>query len=323
MSDTTTIPGVQIIDPNAPRPPPPPLTGPQFSFVRIPHERTSAVSAQSSASGEGEVLTSVLAPLFADDGALDESTVMREMRQRVNGMLASGGGATGLTGEPLKAPSAAAIQRQAAGGACEAYPLLPATPDNGYTSVKLYIDEIGALRGRPRNARAEEARDDGGGPRRPLDPRRRVRRPVQPRAQPRLLGGRARARRAVGRRGARRAHARRARAGPRRHRAPRVGRRRQGGVHVEPDGGGRRGARRRRARGRGAAKRVKVGYGRGEALSVSVDGAPLASVAPLFARVTPDECTWTVDGGAIVVTMQRPSRDRGRRSRSAERCVPT
>ena len=137
MSDSTTIPGVQIIEPNAPRPPPPPLTGPQFSFVRIPHERTSAVSAQSSASGEGEVLTSVLAPLFADDGALDESTVMREMRQRVNGMLASGGGATGLTGEPLKAPSAAAIQRQAAGGACEAYPLLPATPDNGYTSVKL------------------------------------------------------------------------------------------------------------------------------------------------------------------------------------------
>ena len=27
--------------------------------------------------------------------------------------------------------------------------------------------------------------------------------------------------------------------------------------------------------------------------------------APLFARVTPDECTWTVDSGAIVVTMQK------------------
>ena len=43
-----------------------------------------------------------------------------------------------------------------------------------------------------------------------------------------------------------------------------------------------------------AGKRVKVGYGSGEALTVAVDGAPLLSLAPLFARVTPDEqCSWT------------------------------
>ena len=304
MSDTTTIPGVQIIDPNAPRPPPPPLTGPQFSFVRIPHERTSAVSAQSSASGEGEVLTSVLAPLFADDGALDESTVMREMRQRVNGMLASGGGATGLTGEPLKAPSAAAIQRQAVGGACEAYPLLPATPDNGYTSVKLYIDEIGALRGRPRNARAEELATAAGLAGLSIhgdayvgrcSPERNLDFSVDELAHdaPWVVAARAAHMRAAHEQGL----------GDTEHLASGGGDKEgytwsqtEEDVEVRVAGA---------PEGRGAAKRVKVGYGRGEALSVSVDGAPLASVAPLFARVTPDECTWTVESGAIVVTMQK------------------
>merc|ERR1719188_409746 len=64
--------------------------------------------------------------------------------------------ASNNSGLDVKAPSAATIQELAAGGACEAYPLAQPSDQNGWRSVKLYIDEIGALRGRPRNQRAED-----------------------------------------------------------------------------------------------------------------------------------------------------------------------
>ena len=28
-------------------------------------------------------------------------------------------------------------------------------------------------------------------------------------------------------------------------------------------------------------------------------------LSPLFARVTPDECAWTLDGGKVVVTLEK------------------
>jgi hypothetical protein len=57
--------------------------------------------------------------------------------------------------------------------------------------------------------------------------------------------------------------------------------------------------------GKGAAKRVKLSVGRGESLTVSVDGKQLVSLAPLFDRVTPDDCTFTLDEGHVVVTMEK------------------
>ena len=56
---------------------------------------------------------------------------------------------------------------------------------------------------------------------------------------------------------------------------------------------------------KGAAKRVKVTYGRGESVTVTVDGVLLLGLAPLFARVTPDECSWTLDKGEVVVTLEK------------------
>ena len=57
---------------------------------------------------------------------------------------------------------------------------------------------------------------------------------------------------------------------------------------------------------RGAAKkRVAVSYGRGDALEVKVDGEVRACLRPLFARVAPDGCAWTLDGDEIVVTMEK------------------
>jgi len=57
--------------------------------------------------------------------------------------------------------------------------------------------------------------------------------------------------------------------------------------------------------GKGASKRVKVAYGRGTSLVVSIDGAEVLTLEPLFARVVPDDCAWTMDGGEVVVTLPK------------------
>uniref|UniRef100_A0A7S3WBL3 Uncharacterized protein n=1 Tax=Emiliania huxleyi TaxID=2903 RepID=A0A7S3WBL3_EMIHU len=136
---------------------PPPAAGGAgraFTFVRIPAEPTVAVSLESAAapSGGGDVLPGLLAPRFADDGVMDDATVARETAGRLRNMVA--GGAPGAA-EALRAPSAETVQKLAAGGACEAYPLAQPSAANGWVGVRLYIDEVGALRSRPRNARAE------------------------------------------------------------------------------------------------------------------------------------------------------------------------
>ena len=57
--------------------------------------------------------------------------------------------------------------------------------------------------------------------------------------------------------------------------------------------------------GRGAAKRVSVSYGRGRSLEVAVDSERLLLLEPLFDRVRPDGCTWTIGEGALVVTLEK------------------
>jgi hypothetical protein len=39
---------------------------------------------------------------------------------------------------------------------------------------------------------------------------------------------------------------------------------------------------------------------------VSVDGSVLVELAPLFDTVAPDDCTWTLDKGEVVVSMEKP-----------------
>lgn len=57
--------------------------------------------------------------------------------------------------------------------------------------------------------------------------------------------------------------------------------------------------------GRGAARRVSVRHGRGDRVGVSVDGSVIVELMPLFDTVAPDDCTWTLDGGEVVVTMEK------------------
>jgi hypothetical protein len=47
------------------------------------------------------------------------------------------------------------LEQHSSKGVCEAWPLAAPTKENSWLAVKLYIDEVGALRKRPRNARAE------------------------------------------------------------------------------------------------------------------------------------------------------------------------
>uniref|UniRef100_A0A7S3S9T9 Uncharacterized protein n=1 Tax=Emiliania huxleyi TaxID=2903 RepID=A0A7S3S9T9_EMIHU len=270
---------------------PPPAAGGAgraFTFVRIPAEPTVAVSLESAAapSGGGDVLPGLLAPRFADDGVMDDATVARETAGRLRNMVA--GGAPGAA-EALRAPSAETVQKLAAGGACEAYPLAQPSAANGWVGVRLYIDEVGALRSRPRNARAEALalaaglsglaihgdvyvsrcarREGGGGGEGDASTASPLTAPgptgccceFSRRGQRRLWARRAGAGLGVGGRGA---EGERGGGGGTRRRRPLCGRR-QRQLRVEPDGGGGRGlrarsavrARRRQARGRGVRPR--------------------------------------------------------------------
>jgi len=51
---------------------------------------------------------------------------------------------------------------------------------------------------------------------------------------------------------------------------------------------------------------VKVGHGRGDRIDVSIDGANIVTIAPLFETVSPDDCAWTMEDGEVVITMVKP-----------------
>lgn len=291
---------------------PPAPTGPSFTYVCIPADSSVAVSLETAASSaSSDVLPAVLRARFADDAAMDETTVMRETAARMKNMLHSGGGASGL-----KAPSAAAMAAQAAGGACEAYPLAQASEENGGLAVRLYIDEVGALRARPRNPRAEALAAAVG----------LTGLSIHGDA---YIGRCARAGSAAGTTGgsgfgetnvsfglselahdsewvlaARRAHsliAQRAGHGDEEHLASG-----DNGLYAWSQTEDEVEVRLRGApEGKGAAKRVKVSYGSGTSLSVSFDGTPVLALEPLFARILPDDATWTLDGGDVVVTLPK------------------
>lgn len=202
-----------------------------------------------------------------------------------------------------KAPSAATLTKLSANGACEAYPLDRADAHNSYTDVKLYIDEVGALRGRGRNKRAEALAASAG-----------------------LAGLSIHGDAYVGRsrpgRGnldftmaelspssnwcvaAHRAHASAAAAAGHSDSEVLVGGSGAGyawsqtdqEVEVRVAGA---------PEGKAGPKRVRVGYGSGNALEVTVDGKTLVSLRPLFDRVDTDGCVWTLEGSDVVVSMEK------------------
>lgn len=118
----------------------------EFVYMKIPADVTENVSRSVGPSVEGDALLIVLKSVFADSGVLDANTVKRETADRLEKMCGT---------QALKAPSLATMQKLGNQGGVEAYPLARGDKQNGFRNVSLYIDEIGALRQRPRNARAE------------------------------------------------------------------------------------------------------------------------------------------------------------------------
>lgn len=280
---------------------------PPFVYVHCPVDVIQPVKElKAIGSRTSDVLTTLLAPKFADTTVMDDATVEREAASRLKGMMASSN-----SGLDVKAPSAATIHELAAGGACEAYPLAQPSSENGWRSVKLYIDEIGALRGRPRNKRAEDLAAAAGLAGLSIHGDAFVGRSVR---SPDGLGEHnvdftladmapnsdwcAAARGAHARAAVERGH------GDTEHLAgggdekvdPYAWSQTQDEVEVRVSGA---------PDGKGAGKRVKVTFGRGESLSVTVDGLALLTLDKLFARVSPDGCSWSLDGTAIVITMEK------------------
>lgn len=274
---------------------------PSFTYLHLPHDANRHVRiAKAQPRPYTDVLPSHLAPAFATDQSLDDDTVARESAARLASMVQAGGDV-----DLLKTPTAAAIAREAAGGACEAYPLSQSTPENGFRAVRLYIDEVGALRGRPRNRRAEELAAAAGLHGLSIHGDAYVGRcESQPGKGETNVSFRldelahdsewiASARRVHAEAATRGGH------GDDEHLASG-----DAGlyswsqtedeveVHV-------RGA----PEGKGAARRIRVSYASGQSLTVFVDGAEVLSVAPLFDRVLPDDCSWLLDGGCVVITL--------------------
>ena len=57
--------------------------------------------------------------------------------------------------------------------------------------------------------------------------------------------------------------------------------------------------------GKDGKKRIQVSYGKGASLTVKVDGAAVLELTKLFERVAPDECSWSLDNGALVISMEK------------------
>ena len=127
--------------------------GKKFIYVKIPADTNEEIVELTANTAGGDVLPTLLAPAFADDGVLDQETVSRETAGRLKNMVV--GGSDTINDKAVVAPSAEALQGMAKGGVVEAWPLAPADEENGHRAVRFYIDEVGALRGRPRNKRAE------------------------------------------------------------------------------------------------------------------------------------------------------------------------
>ena len=276
---------------------------PAFSFLHLPCDLHKDVALMHAPIHEKrDVLPKLLANKFDSQSHIDQETLSREAAARIANMFQAGGDK-----DLLKTPSADTIQQQAAGGVCEAYPLAQANESNSWMAVRLYIDEIGALRGRPRNSRAEALAAAAGlhglsihgdayigrCEARPHECESNVDFKLQELAHDSDWV-----------KAARSAHIAAAEAAG--HGSE---------EHLSSGDHGLyswsqteeevdiiiRGA----PEGKGASRRVRVDYGSGSKIVVSFDSTEHVSIGPLFDKVTPDECNWTLEGGELILTLAK------------------
>ena len=208
---------------------------------------------------------------------------------------------------------------QARQGICEAWPLSSASEHNGWKAVKLSIDEVGALRKRPRNARAEALaaavgqtnvaiHGDAYVGRIAYVGKYNVDQKNVSFAVDELAHTAEWAVRALATHDARGDLALQEQANG----APKQVVLASGG-----DGDGGRYSWNQTEedvevtvlkgipQGPTAKKRIRVSYGGGEALLVEVDREEVFRVEKLFDRVQPDSCSWCLDGESLVITLEK------------------
>ena len=343
-----------VVPAPAPAPAPLPELAPghePFTFVRLPADCNAPIELQTgfTLGGQEDALPTLLAPLFRQQpGAkLDAEMVTAHVAARYQEMkgvrrgnqieplpdAANGDSANGdadpaaaaagaeAAGVPsVNNASLAELDQQTKGGVCEAWPLAPATEANGNTAVKLYIDEVGALRKRPRNPRAEALALATGQPGLSIHGDAYVGRvrvtskwgdeanvdfgvPEMAHDAPWVAAARAarEAKREASPSEAAAAKSSAAPPGEYAFGADAEGRYTWSQTAEDVEVRVRRGV----PTGAAAKRRVKVGYAGGASLHVAVDGATVLHLAKLYDRVKPDESSWLLDGEELVVTMEK------------------
>ena len=265
----------------------------EFVYWKLPHKTTENVARLHGPVSKGDTLLTLLKPVFADTTVMDRRAVERETTDRLSKMMSQ---------QSVEAPSFDTLQSLASEeGHVEAYPL--ARDQSSGRHVSLYIDGIGALRERPRNARAEKLCAACGWHGLSIKGDAYV--------------GRAQS----GPQGLRNVDFYESELDPssdwcvaslRSHHAQSQAMRpvdvksgsgenykwSQTDDEVEiivtcPETD------------KPLKARVKVSYGRGDALTVTCDGVQLIHWSPLFAPIDPTGCSWTIDGSTIVVTLEK------------------
>ena len=101
----------------------------KFKYCLIPLDEAqpyTELEAEVPASAAGDQMLKWLKPLFADGGSISADILAKQYAGT------AGGGV-----------SAAALSSVAAGGSCEAFPLVRASETNGNCGVNVYLDEVG------------------------------------------------------------------------------------------------------------------------------------------------------------------------------------
>ena len=128
------------------------VTGEVFEYVFIPASESEPIQTLSASQGAtaADVLPGLLKSSWKAHSnlSMDDDVVRRETRGRLDNLMVAGGGVD------VRAPSAAAMEAAAAEGSTEVVPLSQPSATTNNLGVRLYIDEVGVLRNLPLNPRA-------------------------------------------------------------------------------------------------------------------------------------------------------------------------
>lgn len=126
-----------------------------IAYVMVPHDTSKPLQEftfqPNRIAVDGDKLVQHLKPLFGGDDANVDFSLLKE-QAAANPLLASATDGDGA------APTVSdeALQQVAKQGSVETFTLVHSTPSNEFTSIQIYLDEVGLLKKLPLNPRASE-----------------------------------------------------------------------------------------------------------------------------------------------------------------------